>query len=55
MVLPPSAAAAGFLRARRQAEAAERELLAMRLQPCDRPIRHWETHPNQLRDWRSRD
>ena len=38
----------------RQAEATERELLAVRLQACNRPIRHWEIHQNQLRDRRSR-
>ena len=32
----------------RQAEAAERELLAPRLQACDRPVRHWETHPEPV-------
>src|SRR5262249_29894664 len=38
----------------RQAETTERELLAPRLQACDRPVRHWETHQNRLRDRRSR-
>jgi hypothetical protein len=38
----------------RQAETTERELLAPRLQACDRPVRHLETHQNQLRDQRSR-
>ena len=47
-MLPPSAAAAGFLRARRQAEATERELLAVRLQACNRPIRHWGNPPEPI-------
>src|SRR5262249_41725519 len=38
----------------RQAKTTERELLAVWLQACDRPVRHWDTHQNQLRDRRSR-
>ena len=38
----------------RQAEAVERELLAMRLQRATAQYDIGETHPNQLRDQRSR-
>src|SRR6516164_7441513 len=32
----------------RQAEATERELLAVRLQACNRPIRHWGNPPEPI-------
>src|SRR5262249_20659186 len=32
----------------RQAKATERELLAMRLQACDRPVRHWGNPPEPI-------
>ena len=32
----------------RQAETTERELLAMRLQACNRPVRHWENPPKPI-------